>query len=60
MQRLLHEPTIRLKESGHGRQQVLRELFGLDEGVPEAQAPPAETASETQASDNVRPLKRRA
>ena len=32
MQRLLHEPTIRLKESGHGRQQVLRELFGLDEG----------------------------
>jgi hypothetical protein len=27
MQRLLHEPTIRLKESGHGRQQLLRELF---------------------------------
>jgi glutamyl-tRNA reductase len=53
MQRLLHEPTIRLKESGHGRQQVLRELFGLDDApVPEA---PAE-----ESSDNVRPLKRRA
>jgi glutamyl-tRNA reductase len=60
MQRLLHEPTIRLKESGHGRQQVLRELFGLDEGLPEAQAPPAETAPEAPAADNVRPLKRRA
>ena len=36
MQRLLHEPTIRLKalqESGdHARQQVVRELFGLQEG----------------------------
>jgi glutamyl-tRNA reductase len=55
MQRLLHEPTIRLKESGHGRQQVLRELFGLED-------PPAaleEPASEVPA-DNVRPLKRRA
>jgi glutamyl-tRNA reductase len=53
MQRLLHEPTIRLKESGHGRQQVLRELFGLDDApVPEAPA--------DEASDNVRPLKRRA
>jgi glutamyl-tRNA reductase len=60
MQRLLHEPTIRLKESGHGRQQVLRELFGLDEGLPEAQAPPAETEPEAPAADNVRPLKRRA
>src|SRR6185312_7891529 len=60
MQRLLHEPTIRLKESGHGRQQVLRELFGLDEGLPEAQAPPAGAAPEAPAADNVRPLKRRA
>jgi glutamyl-tRNA reductase len=51
MQRLLHEPTIRLKESGHGRQQVLRELFGLED-PPEA---PAQDAA-----DNVRPLKRRA
>jgi glutamyl-tRNA reductase len=55
MQRLLHEPTIRLKESGHGRQQVLRELFGLED--PEA--PPEAPASEASA-DNVRPLKRRA
>ena len=38
MQRLLHEPTIRLKESGHGRQQLLRELFGLDEAPAEAVA----------------------
>ena len=57
MQRLLHEPTIRLKavedEGGHGRQQVLRELFGLLEG----------TATEAPAQDGargtVRPLKRR-
>jgi glutamyl-tRNA reductase len=60
MQRLLHEPTIRLKESGHGRQQVLRELFGLDEAPAEAQAPPAEAAPDAPAADNVRPLKRRA
>ncbi len=53
MQRLLHEPTIRLKESAHGRQQVLRELFGLDEAPPDAEAEPA-------SADNVRPLKRRA
>ena len=53
MQRLLHEPTIRLKESGHGRQQVLRELFGLED-LPEPEAPAQEAA------DNVRPLKRRA
>jgi glutamyl-tRNA reductase len=52
MQRLLHEPTIRLKESAHGRQQVLRELFGLDD-APAAQGEP-------ESSDNVRPLKRRA
>ena len=57
MQRLLHEPTIRLKESGHGRQQVLRELFGLDD-VQEA--PPAEAPAAEEPADNVRPLKRRA
>jgi glutamyl-tRNA reductase len=51
MQRLLHEPTIRLKESGHGRQQMLRELFGLED-------PPGGEAQD--AADNVRPLKRRA
>ena len=40
--------------------QVLRELFGLDEGAAEAPAPSAETAPEAPAADNVRPLKRRA
>jgi glutamyl-tRNA reductase len=59
MQRLLHEPTIRLKESGHGRQQVLRELFGLDDAAA-AEAPAAEAATAQAPADNVRPLKRRA
>ena len=54
MQRLLHEPTIRLKESGHARQQVLRELFGLEDPQAPAEAPAQDAA------DNVRPLKRRA
>ena len=55
MQRLLHEPTIRLKaiqDAGdHGRQQIVRELFGLEEGTraPDAEAPaparPAEVRS---------------
>jgi glutamyl-tRNA reductase len=58
MQRLLHEPTIRLKESGHGRQQVLRELFGLDDAAAEVEAPEAPAAEAP--ADNVRPLKRRA
>jgi glutamyl-tRNA reductase len=46
MQRLLHEPTIRLKGlseqggSGHGRLQIVRELFGL-EGAPDGEAVPA-------------------
>jgi glutamyl-tRNA reductase len=57
MQRLLHEPTIRLKaqEGGHGRQQVLRELFGLDEGGEARGADAGEAGA-----DNVRRLKRRA
>ncbi|HEX2104322.1 MAG TPA: glutamyl-tRNA reductase [Solirubrobacteraceae bacterium] len=59
MQRLLHEPTLRLKSAddvgGHGRQQLLRELFGLEEGLP-----PAERAPASPAADNVRQLKRRA
>jgi glutamyl-tRNA reductase len=59
MQRLLHEPTLRLKAAddvgGHGRQQLLRELFGLEEGLP-----PAEHAPASPAADNVRQLKRRA
>ena len=49
MQRLLHEPTVRLKglehEGGHGRLAVLRELFGLDE-VPEESAAPNAAAAE--------------
>jgi glutamyl-tRNA reductase len=57
MQRLLHEPTIRLKsvdrDGGHGRVQFARELFGLAEGVPEAPA-----AADDAAAD-VRPLRRR-
>jgi glutamyl-tRNA reductase len=55
MQRLLHEPTIRLKSAGeegatHGRQQVVRELFGLDA--------PARGDAGTGAGE-VRPLRRR-
>jgi glutamyl-tRNA reductase len=51
MNRLLHEPTIRLKNVGHGRQQLARELFGIDEG----------TADTGEAADegNVRALRRR-
>jgi glutamyl-tRNA reductase len=60
MQRLLHEPTLRLKggddnASVHGRQQLLRELFGLDERPPAADGPSADAPSA-----DVRPLKRRA
>ncbi len=69
MQRLLHEPTIRLKglpEAGapaHGRLQIVRELFGLDAhlSTPSRQgargAPSAHDAeSESGAADNVRAL----
>ncbi len=49
--RILHEPTIRLKSLGHGRQQIARDLFGLDEGTSDAIDEPAE---------NVRALRRRA
>ena len=49
MQRLLHEPTIRLKQSAHGRQQVVREVFGLDD----------HPAPDAQGEAEVRPLKRR-
>jgi glutamyl-tRNA reductase len=42
--RLLHEPTLRLKRNegdrAHARLQVLRELFALDEPVPEAAEEP--------------------
>ena len=48
--RLLHEPTVRVKQAGdrrHARMHVLRELFGLDESVvpdavAEAEREPAE------------------
>jgi glutamyl-tRNA reductase len=56
MQRLLHEPTIRLKSTdrdvSHGRLQIARELFGLDEGVADAPAEDEAGAAE------VRPLRR--
>jgi len=56
MQRLLHEPTIRLKaleDAGdHGRQQIVRELFGLQEGT-------TAQAAETGAPADVRELRRR-
>ena len=44
--RLLHEPTVRVKgleaEQRHARLQLLRELFGLEESQPGAEAAPAE------------------
>jgi glutamyl-tRNA reductase len=53
MQRLLHEPTIRMRESGHGRVALVRELFGLsDRPAPAADAAPAEPER-----DNVRQLR---
>lgn len=59
MQRLLHEPTIRLKsvdrDGSHGRVQFARELFGLSEGVPEL----TESAGGEAAEADVRPLRRR-
>jgi glutamyl-tRNA reductase len=59
MQRLLHEPTIRLKsvdrDGSHARVQFARELFGLTEGVDDT---PAQGEQETAA--DVRPLRRRA
>ncbi len=51
MQRLLHEPTIRLRESGHGRVALVRELFGL------ADRPVEEPARDAAARDNVRQLR---
>jgi glutamyl-tRNA reductase len=42
-QRLLHEPTLRMRSDGsHGRLQLIRELFGLDEGVAPAAEKPAD------------------
>jgi glutamyl-tRNA reductase len=63
MNRLLHEPTVRLRGlsdgASHGRLQVLRALFGLDEGTT-ADAADVPAAGEDDAQpDNVRPLPRR-
>lgn len=52
MQRVLHEPTLRLKaladdhQSGHGRLQIARELFGLESGE-QAAADASEDATVT-------------
>ena len=63
MNRLLHEPTLRLRTTtegrSHGRLQIMRELFGL-EGAPEGIEEIAEAADSGAAGDNVRPLPRRA
>jgi glutamyl-tRNA reductase len=60
MQRLLHEPTLQLKNAdddaaGHARQQLLRELFGIDDaaGAAEPEQADGEPA-------DVHPLQRRA
>jgi glutamyl-tRNA reductase len=64
MQRLLHEPTVRMKglehSGGHGRLAILRELFGLDE-VPEEAAAPNAAAAEPGSGPpaDVRPLRRK-
>lgn len=64
MQRLLHEPTVRMKglehSGGHGRLAVLRELFGLDE-VPEEAAAPNSAAAGPDSGEpaDVRPLRRK-
>jgi glutamyl-tRNA reductase len=42
-QRLLHEPTLRMKSAGgHGRLQLVRELFGLDDATAAAPEVPAD------------------
>jgi glutamyl-tRNA reductase len=60
MNRLLHEPTLRLRTMGehhaHGRLQIMRELFGLV-GAPDA---PHATEAVDGERDNVRSLPRRA
>jgi len=60
MNRLLHEPTLRLRTlaetRSHGRLQIMRELFGL-EGAPDA---PDAVPDADAGGSNVRPLPRRA
>ena len=65
--RLLHEPTIRLRSAddarGHSILQLVRELFGLQEGTAAGSdgPAPAERGGEAKdvEADNVRPLNRR-
>jgi glutamyl-tRNA reductase len=65
MNRLLHEPTLRLRTMtegrSHGRLQIMRELFGL-EGAPEGdeQIDDGVDLGSGAGGDNVRPLPRRA
>ncbi len=63
MQRMLHEPTIRMKAleqtGGHGRLAVIRELFGLDEVAEEAAGRSAAAAEPDGEQAEVRPLRRR-
>ncbi len=62
MQRLLHEPTIRLKglpeaaSPTHGRLQIVRELFGLDAGGARGGDGGAREEDPSAAADNVREL----
>lgn len=60
-QRLLHQPTLQLRDQGeegsHGRVETVRELFGLDSSIP---ASGLESAFEDDdPTGNVLPLKRR-
>jgi glutamyl-tRNA reductase len=57
--RLLHEPTVNLKtHGGHGRLQLTRELFGLDDEASSEAAASGQAGDEALA--NVRALRRRA
>ncbi len=65
MSRLLHEPTIRLRNHGeargHASIELVRELFGLrDEDLPDSQPQSSGDASSSgEMPDNVRPFSRR-
>ncbi len=66
MNRLLHEPTIRLRslsqERGHASLEVVRELFGLREdalGAASSDEDRQPLAAEVEVPDNVRPFSRR-
>jgi len=62
--RVLHEPTLRMKQLGdgrmHARMALVRELFGLEaEPVPSGQAPAQPAAGEQDELAQVRSLRRR-